>query len=392
MASIQKYSTQQGYRWLVKYDLGIEPTTGKRKTTTKRGFKTEREAKLFSSKMELSFYNGETVQTNKIIVKDFIEIWFNEYVKSGIKKSTISNRKTTSIPHIRRLLGGYHLKALNTRIIDEALLSLQSEGYKKGTIDTVHLTIRMILKSAYEKKLIATIPIANKPKFRKSMEELEIENLKEEYLEKEELNTLLDVISEERNEIDLEIFTTLAYTGMRIGELLALKWTDIDFENRTITVSKTIFRQENTISKYELTSPKTKASYRVIPMSQKVFQSLQDILIRYHELKTIGCLVHDENFVFIRTVGNFCGYPENRHPLLNRLRVYMRKAKITKEFTLHKFRHTFTSLMAEAEIDLVTIQKILGHEDSRITQKIYMHITQNHKQSAIRKLDKMMDL
>lgn len=93
----------------------------------------------------------------------------------------------------------------------------------------------------------------------KTVEELEREKELPKYLEKEELAHFLSIIPDHQMDIrDYPIFLTLAYTGMRAGELCALKWSDIDFEEQTISITKTYYNPRNAIKEYELLTPKTK--------------------------------------------------------------------------------------------------------------------------------------
>ena len=391
MASIQKYKTKTGTKWLFKLDLGKDPKTGKRKTTTKRGFATERQAKIASAKLFNEINAGNYVQEQKIIFEDFIDKWLKEYEHSGIKTSTLVNRKTTAIPHLKRLIGKCLLGEVNAKHFFEMLTTLQQEGYSVDTVNNVYVTGRMILKNALQKGLVRELPIINKPKKKKTIDDLLNERVEENYLEKSELKCLLDTAQKHGTLIDYVIFLTLAYTGVRIGELIALKWEDIDFEKKTIHVWKTLFREKNTMTEFELTPPKTRKSIRLIPIGDKLIEALQELLVQQMELRRSQAMVIDEGFVFVKMSGDYCGYPKNRRLIGARMKNYLRLAGITKNITLHKLRHTHVSLLAEAGVDLPTIQERVGHEDSKTTLKIYLHITTKLKVDAVNKFNQLMD-
>ncbi len=392
MASIQKYQTKNGAKWLFKVFLGNDPSTGKKVYTTKRGFKTEREAKAGAVKVQNAIYTGNHVAENKILFETFIEEWLKEYEHSGIKTSTLINRKTTSIPHLKRLLGKSALNKINSKSFNHILQTLQQEGYSKDTVDNVYITGRMILKNALEKGLIRELPIVKKPKKKKTLEDLMNEEVENHYLEKSELKHLLSITKARGQSIDYGILLVLAFTGMRIGELVALKWDDINYDNKTIRIWKTLFREKNTIQQFELTPPKTKKSIRTISVSDEVLNELQDIQIQQNELRKNSALVLDENFVFIKMDGDYCGYPELSRGIGYRLKKYLRLAGISKEISLHKFRHTHISLLCEAGVDLPTIQERVGHENASTTLKIYLHITKQLKDDSVKKFSKLMDL
>ncbi len=390
MASIQKYKTNTGVKWLFKLDLGSNPVTGKRQSTTKRGFTTERAAKAAAAKMYNDLNIGKYVEDSRILFEDFIEVWLKEYEFSGIKTSTLLSRKTTSIPHLKRLLGKCYLEKMTSKNFYDMVVTLQSENYSSETIDSIYITGRMIMKNALEKGLIRELPYVKKPKKKKTMDDLMNEQVEEHYLEKSELKHLLSKIKKRGHSIDYAVILTLVYSGVRIGELLALKWEDIDFDNKTIRIWKTLFREKNTVTQFELTPPKTKKSIRVVPVGKSVIKALQDILIQQAELRRSHAMILDEGFVFIKMSGNHCGYPELRTALGYRFKDYLRIAGITKPLTLHKLRHTHISLLSEAGVDLPTIQERVGHENASTTLKIYLHITKKLKMDAVNKFDELM--
>jgi integrase len=122
----------------------------------------------------------------------------------------------------------------------------------------VHRTGRMIFKKAIEMRLIKNDPteLAYLKKDRKTVEELEEQDIPK-YMEKEELALLLQTAAQKGLDLDYLIFLTLSYTGMRVGELVALKWKDIDFEEHTISITKTYYNPTNNTLEYQLVPPKT---------------------------------------------------------------------------------------------------------------------------------------
>ncbi|MGX7413975.1 tyrosine-type recombinase/integrase [Enterococcus caccae] len=228
------------------------------------------------------------------------------------------------------------------------------------------------------------------PKRITTIEELKEKSLEELYLTKKELLTFLDYVRKNTNILDYSIFLTLAYTGIRIGELLALQWDDIDFVNETISVHKTLFRNENRIQEYELTTPKTKKSNRVISVDKIVLEQLSSINFEQMKIKQEFPAYHDKNFVFAKLQGDFTGYPESRRAIGFRLKRYLQKIGITKNLSLHKFRHTHVSLLAQAGVDLQAIQERIGHEDSKTMRKVYLHVTKEVNKQAVEKFAELM--
>lgn len=379
MASYQKYQTKDGEFWLAKFTAGIDAKTGKYKHTTRRGFKTKKEAQLCVAEVTQTLEQGKPISNCTLAVDLVIEEWFEHYSKTGVKKSTLVNRRTSGIPHVKKYLGKCPIYKVNKQLYQDMLDSLLEDGYARGTIETANIVGKLTFKYALERGYIRDLPTtsAKIPVKRKTVDELREEEFEELYLEKDELIRFLQIVKKSKNPIDYAIFQTLSYTGMRIGELLALQWNDIDFKERSIRIIKTLFREKNTVEEYELTPPKTICSTRKIFVDDDVMVTLFELRERQKKIKREFPAYYDENFIFAKLDGNFVGYPELRRTIGCRLKVYLQKAKIVKNITLHRFRHTHVSLLAEAGVSLPAIQERLGHEDSKTTESIYLHTTKS---------------
>lgn len=387
MASYQKYKTAKGEKWLFKMDVGINPLTGKKKRTTRRGFKTKKEAQIASASLLQDINNGTLINESKILFEDFIDKWFEHYKLTGVKNSTLANRKTTSIPNLKRLLGKYPISKIGMTEYQTMLNTLFEEDYADNTIIAIDVVAKLIFKYAVQLKYIRESPTlyAIVPKKVQSITDIDNSPIEEHYLEKNELNTFLNVIQTTGNKLDYAVFLTLSFTGMRIGELLALKWENIDFKRYQIQINKTLFRNGNVTTDYELTPPKTKKSSRVISVDKNVMLALSQLKFIQEDIRNQFPDYHNENFVFAKLAGNNAGYPELRSSLGYRLKEYLRKSKITKNITLHKLRHTHVSLLAEAGVELHTIQERIGHESSKTTSRIYLHVTKEVTKQAVEK-------
>jgi integrase len=188
-------------------------------------------------------------------------------------------------------------------------------------------------------------------------------------------------------EMDHLVFTTLAYTGLRIGELLALKWTDFDGEKGTLRVTKTLYNPRNNIKEFELLPPKTTGSIRTIRIDEMLVKMLKRHEIKQKEIKLQkGPVYVDSQFIFARNDG----YPQLRKVIETRLKRLLKKADIDKNITPHSFRHTHTSLLIEAGVGVKEIQQRLGHTDINTTMNIYAHMTTNMEEKASHQFSKLM--
>lgn len=189
-------------------------------------------------------------------------------------------------------------------------------------------------------------------------------------------------------------------TGCRIGEVLGLRWQDVDFKNRTISINHNlVYRvQEDGTCTNHVNSPKTKAGIRIIPMIDEVFDAF---LEEYQYQKVIGFCTDEidgySGFVFCtgdgkvylpnainRTIRSICAdynkeeeskaKEENRDPVL------------LPKFSCHILRHTFCTRFCENETNLKVIQEIMGHADISTTMDVYAEATQEKKKESMASL------
>lgn len=169
-------------------------------------------------------------------------------------------------------------------------------------------------------------------------------------------------------------FATLAYTEVRLGEMLALKWSDLDFAKETLRITNTYFNPNNGKESYELLTPKIKKSIRTIMNDEDLISLFKAHKREQTELKMKYRLVYnDQNFIFAENTG----HPMVMKQVALRLQRLMKHMNIKKHITPHSFRHTHTSLLIEAGAGIKEIQERLGHSDINTTMNIYAHMTKN---------------
>ncbi|EPY2302241.1 integrase [Clostridium sporogenes] len=188
----------------------------------------------------------------------------------------------------------------------------------------------------------------------------------------------------------LKMLITMALgTGLRQGELLALKWTDIDFENNTVSVSKSIkivafiSKDGNRETKTIEQTPKTKNSVRIIPIPDNIVSELKNYKEVQDQLKN-NELYYDDNIVFADDIGH---HLDTRY-LLKRYTKILKDTKIPyKKF--HTLRHTYATRLFELGVPIKTVQTLMGHSDIKTTMNIYTHVMPEEKNKAIYKLNKL---
>lgn len=379
-------------RFTYRYSVPIPGIKGRKQKETP-SFQSAKEAFEAGIMIKAELKQGTYVDEQNISFSDWCDKWLEMYKATGKPKDpTVDNRKACLVA-ARKYFENKLLKDITKEQYQGYLNDLKKRGRKRSTIEAAHAPMKMLFEKAVELGVVKTVVTngAEIPTFRKTIHEIESGEELPKYLEKEELALLLKT-AKETNEPQLyRILFVLAYTGLRIGELSALKVTDIDEVNRQISITKTL-NKNGGISKVKLGTPKSTSSIRKVDVSDRVIKILHEQAAwrKEYQLSVGANYYQKEKFVFINAY---------RHPgkpmTVGRVGVYMRGvlklAKLPSSLTPHSLRHTYTSLMAEAGVELPAIQRLLGHRNDKITELVYLHVTKTKKREAVEKLDKLMD-
>ncbi len=248
------YKTPAG-TWAFRVDVGTDPQTGKRRQKYKAGFARKKDAETVARKILTEVRQQTYVMDSSLTFAQFSKEWLARY-KETVKESTYKAR----IPDVRALdrqLGQVPIQKINLRLYQNVLNKLHHH-YSMSTLRLVHNTAQMIFRDARRHEIIAKDPteFAQMPKGPDVIEER-----LPTFLDKNQLKIFLEAAKEKRPEQDYPMFLLLSYTGLRIGEAMALTWEDVSFDDLTLRVNKTLYRDG---SLFKLTTPKTKRSRRVI--------------------------------------------------------------------------------------------------------------------------------
>lgn len=392
MASFQKYDTKHGKKWLFKMDIGIDPRTGRRRTTTRRGFDSKKKAKEAADELAYQMKRGFTGKDDQITVSEMAARWLKIYAASGnVKKKTVQTREFT-LKNILDFLGPLKIRNVTYDMYQDFLISMKDEKHFSETyIQSIHAIARMIFKLAKKRGIIYTDPTEDIviPKYELTVEE--IEEITQKYLETDELFEFLDAAKESRFKDAYDIFATLAYTGMRLGELIALNKKNIDRENRIIYVRETYSNVSTTLSTASFTLPKTMGSIRPITYEDDVAEIFdrQDHYIKEAKFEYQSGF-HDDGLMFPKLHFTHKGHAYYENFLNLSFKDILSKTTIKKKLTPHSLRHTHVSLLAEAGVDLTSIMARLGHVNDKTTTKIYMHVTKTMQRSAAQKFSDLL--
>ena len=382
MATYEK----RGNSWRYRISTGKNPTTGKYEYISKSGFKRKSDAKHHAEMVERQLRNGEYIAPSTSTFKQVADDWLKQYANDA-KVSSVRAREK-AIYHAIERFNTYPIQTIKKhdyqRFVDD-----MSAQYSKNYVDSIVASTNMIFKYAYDMKLIKVLPNEGikRPKKKRTVEELEDTEIHKKFLEKDELFEFLHVAKNQHAPLNsFEVFTTLAYTGMRAGELLALKWSDIDFDNNTISITKTYYNPNNNKKKYQILTPKTESSIGKITVDANVIKMLHDYKVNVQDNWKDELYV-DNNFVF--TDNN--GYPLVIKKLSMWIQSIMSRTDINKNISTHSFRYTHCALLIEAGVHIKEIQERLRHKDINTTMNIYAKITNSYKKDASQKFSQLME-
>ncbi|MMZ48245.1 Tyrosine recombinase XerC [compost metagenome] len=382
MASFQKYTTKKdGTMWLYKYYTDeINPVTGKKKPSTKRGFKTKAEAKLDAAQTEKEIADGTFIKQDKTITfEEVYEQWYetnSPTFKPPTRKAVRSKFKSQILPHF----GNVKINDITRSYCQEVINKIAK---KIKSVENMKMYANQVFEFAVLMEISKSNPMEGVIIPKKESDHLAEGKKMRNYWEKHEIKKFLGITKQAYCYRDHLMFHLLIYTGARKGEVLALRWNDIDFREKTINLDKTLFFDKKTFT--PLTS-KTPASRRVLSLDDTTLA-----LLKKHRTEQSRGIVqpigsNDDRMVFTREDGTpiRLAYPNDK---LNEI---IRSNKLHK-ITVHGLRHTHASLLFEAGASIKEVQERLGHSDIKMTMNIYTHVTKAVKEKTADRFEKFME-
>ncbi|CAM5198584.1 Integrase-like protein OS=Ureibacillus acetophenoni OX=614649 GN=SAMN05877842_10534 PE=4 SV=1 [Ureibacillus acetophenoni] len=366
-------------RYMFQLYIGVDPLTGKEQSTTRRGFKTKKEAKdaLIALKVEIN--NGTFKKQQFETYQDIYDMWVNHY-ENTVQDSTFL--KTTRIfkNHILPAMGQYKVDKIDVAICQKHVDQWAKELKR---FNMVKAYAAKVLKFAQKRGYIQTnpfdlveIPIVKK---QVSLEEEENEN----FYTREQLVQLLDCFKQENNLRKYAFFHLLSFSGMRKSEAFALMWKDINFINDEIRINKAVAR-----GKQGLYLGPTKNG---LPRTIKMDATTMQLLKNWKKQQAKECLQYGYNTMR----KNQLVFPNTNNDLHEPNKTYRWLKLVLDKYNLesittHGLRHTHCSLLFEAGATIKEVQYRLGHKDVKTTLDVYAHVTKKAKAETIDKFEKYL--
>ena len=321
--------------------------------------------------------------------------------KYNLKATTKVNYIYTYDHFVRESFGRRRLADIKYTDVKKFYYSLITEkGLKPATVDNVHTQLHPAFQMAVRDGLIRVNPAAG------VLGEMKKSHIwvteKRRSLTLAEQKTFMNYLfSKHCYQGWKPVITVLIGTGMRIGECLGLRWQDLDFENRTISIDHNFVhrRVDEDGSTLHINTPKTEAGKRTIPMIEQVYEAF---LEEYQIQQITGFCTQDvegySGFVFASSNGTVT-LPAEVNRAIHRIvddynaeetalaRKERREPVLLPQFSAHHLRHTFCTRLCENESNLKVIQSVMGHKDIQTTMDIYADCTEDKKQEVIKNIE-----
>lgn len=398
MADIKKYTKKDGSAaYMFNAYLGTDPITGKKKRTTRRGFKTSKEANLALSRLLVETDDYGLRNNEKVTFKEVYEEWFRLHSQE-IKPSTVYVLEKKFVRWIMPAFGNLRIKDISTgycqKVINQWAQELKSfNDYK--------IQANQVFKFAFKMDIIKVNPMDRVmvPKKKNDLAYAEEKKAKDQeagkapmidFYSKDQLKGFLGLL--DKDSMQYAMFRLLAFTGARKGEILALHWSDIDFKTNSLHLKKTLTHIDG---KKVIMPSKTKTSSRIISIDDTTAQIMKHwraLQIQLYMKLSIPFQNDTKQPVFTSYIhqDNRFQYCRPAYPNDQLERIYSANSTFPR-ITVHGFRHTHASLLFESGATIKDVQTRLGHSDIQTTMNIYTHVTNEAKEKTAEKFQKYMN-
>lgn len=361
--------------WVCEITLGYDANKKRIKKTVSSMDRDKLQKKI----NDLKYMNDRHLLTNpsEYTVSDWIEFWLDTYKKPSIKPTTYDMYRGNLERYIKPQIGHYKLDKLNPIIIQKFINDISEKGLNtknglsQSSIKKVFITLSQACKQAVAVNILYQNPCNSVQLPKKPAREATAFSVDEQ-------NKFLSFCNGNSTFENLFIFAF--NTGMRLGEMLALTWDDIDTETKMINIRKTL----SIVNNYDdsekksrmIISPTTKTSsgMREVPLNKKALE----VICNQKNRNTT-----DSPFIFFSATGTV----PSKRSIYRAFKNILQKANIQTHLTVHSMRHSFATRLLEKGADIKTVSELLGHKSIQITFDIYGHVSSELKKNTISLLD-----
>lgn len=336
---------------------------------------------------------------NRYTVNDMFDRYID--MKTELKQSTRTNYRYMYDNYVRPSFGCKRIVDVKYSDVKKFYTMLIKEkGFKPNSMEIIHTVLHPVFTFAMRDGYIRMNPTDG------AMAEIKKshnwEKPKRHALTEEQQSAFINhIVNSETYNHWLPLFTTFLGTGCRVGEVIGLRWKDCDFENDIISINHNLIyrQQDNGKCEMHITTPKTKAGTRIVPMLPEVRKALlTEKKNQFRNGNSEESIDGYSGFVFTNRFGSVHNpmtinraivriYKEYNAIELERAKAERREAILIPHFSVHNLRHTFCTRFCENETNIKVIQEIMGHSDISTTMNIYAEATESKKKESFKRLE-----
>ena len=345
------------------YNAGFVDKLGKRRV---KRLKKLQECRKWLDEAKYIDEHSSITEANAMMVDAWFEYWISIKEKT-VRPNTVRNYRERYHRNISKVIGKMLLIDVKPIHCQKIFSDMADEGYKTTTIYQTRIALYNMLDFAKENDVIINNPCKKSVK-----SDMGQPSDKKEALTIDVQRKFLEAARDQSYENQ---YRFVLQTGLRTGELVGLKWDDIDFKNKTLTISRTMeYRYK--VGEWRIGPPKSGSGYRTVPLTDEAIRILKAQKEKNSKIKVIPMEWADQVFLCRK------GEPVKNSTYDTALFKICDKVGI-KRFSMHVLRHTFATRCIEAGMMPKTLQKILGHSNIGITMNLYVHITEDEKHKEI---------
>lgn len=360
--------------WSVIIDLGRDPETGKRRQKWHTVKGSKRTAQRYLADLISQLNKQEYVEPVKITVADYLRRWLRDYAKISVRTRTYESYSEVVNKHLVSEIGHLELAKLQPLHLQKLYADKLSTGLSARTVRYIHAILHRALGQAVRWQILhrSVADAVELPRVeRKEMQTLDLEGVAK----------LLNAAAEDRL---YALYLMAVTTGMRQGELLGLRWQDVDLATGTVMIRQTLQWLDDGPVFQE---PKTPKSRRVVQISAEVISALgRHKEYQAKEKEFFQDEYRDLDLVFSQRKGG----PINKNNLLNRSFKPLLKRAGLPAIRFHDLRHTSATLALGAGIHPKIVQERLGHATIAMTLDTYSHVMPTLQKEAAQALEDLI--
>ena len=376
MARGSVYKRQGG--WAYKIDAGFHPETGKRRQATRQGFRTKRQAEEALAEVQNSVMDGSLVPNTAVTLGAYLDSWLAGQ-EAHLRPST-HHSYVIAAKRLRRHLGPYKLQAITPLQIEGFYADLLDHGKRDGeglspkSVRNTHVVLRKALADAERLGIVhrnaaaaARGPAVSRPELTT--------------WSSDQVKVFLATAAESRLR---NAFMVLATTGMRRGEALGLRWSDVDFDSSQLAIVQTVSTVDGIVT---IGKPKTAGSRRTVYVGEVTIRALQrQRQQQIEEQLAAGPAWSGGNSLVFQSL---TGEPEHPDRFSKHFNQLVEQAKLPR-IRLHDLRHTNATLSLKGGVHPKVVSERLGHSSVTITLDLYSHVTPGISRDAADTVESMM--